>query len=76
MKKSKLKRLVLRLQHDIDALAKSMIMLNEDIKNHQCYCENYKPKTVEFKRFMPVEKVYGGKWDERETGGESGGKKD
>lgn len=73
MKKKQLKRHILRLQHDVDALAKSVIMLNEDIKKHQCYCENYKPKTVTFKRFVPIPEIYGGgEANERKTGGEGG----
>ena len=52
--KKQLKRHILRLQHDVDALSKTVLIISEDIKNHQCHCENYKPKTVTFKRFMEM----------------------
>lgn len=68
--KKRLKRHILRLQHDVDALSKTVAIISEDIKKHQCYCENYKPKTVTFKRFIPLR--FEEESNERTTSGEEG----
>ena len=57
MKKKKLKKQVQTLQHDVDFLVKQVAHLYEDIAKHQCHCENYKPKTVTFKRFVPLPEI-------------------
>ena len=58
MNKKKLKKQVKTLQHDVDFLTKQVALLYEDIAKHQCHCENYKPKTVTFKRYMPLPELY------------------
>ena len=84
MKKKKLKKKLKVLRHDIDGITKAVVNLSNSIAKHHCICENYKPKTVTFKRFVPLpditpwqegkpipklkEEVY-----ERKAGGESGG---
>ena len=52
--KKKTKKRIKMLQHDVDFLTKQVALLYDDIAKHQCHCENYKPKTVTFKRFMPL----------------------
>ena len=52
--KKKTKKKIKRLQHDVDRLAGRMMALNDEILKAQCRCENYKPKMVTFRRFMPL----------------------
>ena len=58
MKVKKMKKQIKILQHDVDFLTKQVALLYEDIAKHQCHCENYKPKTVQFKRFVPLPEIY------------------
>ena len=59
MGKKKLKREIKLLKNDMVQLCRTVCDLSEAISKHQCHCENYKPKTVEFKRFTPLPKFYG-----------------
>lgn len=56
--KKKTKKKIKRLQHDADCLAGQIKILYDEISKAQCRCENYKPKTVTFKRFLPVEELF------------------
>ena len=51
MKKKKLKK-------RIDVLERQVISLADTIAKHQFCCENYKPKTLEWKRFVPFSESY------------------
>lgn len=89
MKKKKLKKRLNVIQHDIDALTRVIRSMGHGCNERTC--ENYKPKTVEFKRYVPLPEIhmmhegYTGEIPtpklkeetyERTTGGESGGKTD
>ena len=56
--KKKHKKQIKQLRHDVDFLTKQVALLYEDIAKHQCHCDNYKPKTVTFKRFVPVPELH------------------
>jgi hypothetical protein len=56
MKKKKLKKQIKELRADMNQLAKQVLCVSEAIAKHQCHCENYKPETVQFKRYIPVAK--------------------
>ena len=56
--KKKTKKKIKMLQHDVDFLKKRVALLNDGIEKHQCYCENYKPKTVTFRRFMQLPELF------------------
>ena len=58
MTKKKLKKRIKTLRHDVDFLAGQVALLINDVKKHHCQCENYKPKTVVFKRFVPITELY------------------
>lgn len=58
MGKKKIKKTLKQMQRDIDELIRVCARLNEDIAKHQCHCENYKPKTVQFKRYVPLPEIY------------------
>ena len=58
MNAKKLKKQVKKLQDDVDFLGKQVAHVYEDIAKHQCHCENYKPNTVTFKRYMPLPELY------------------
>ena len=58
MGKKKLKKKIKQMERDIGALTKICAENVEDILNHQCHCENYKPKTVQFKRYVPLPEIY------------------
>lgn len=78
MKKKKLKKMVDVLQRDVSQLALQVGTLRSDIAKHQCHCENYKPKTVKFHRFLPITEVslFGEGKDERKASGETRGETD
>ena len=59
MKKKKLKKEIKTLKNDMNQVCKQILVISETIAKHQCHCENYKPKTVEFKRFIPLPKMFG-----------------
>lgn len=56
MKKKKLKKQIKELRADMNQLAKQVLIVSETIAKHQSHCENYKPKTVQFKRYIPLPK--------------------
>lgn len=56
--KKKTKKKIKRLQHDVDCLAGQIKILYDEIQKAQCRCENYKPKTVTFRRFMQLPELY------------------
>ena len=70
MGKKKLKKRIKFLEFRVEALTKAMV-------TSDChYCENHKPKTVTFSRYIPLPKIDMEGSYERTTGSESSSKKD
>ena len=58
MKIKKLKKQLKVCQHDINFLVGQVAYLSDALSKHQCNCENYSAKKVEFKRFVPLPELY------------------
>ena len=57
MNKKKLKKEIKVLRAEIDLLARQVAHFGDVITKNHCYCENYKPRTVTFKRFTPLPQI-------------------
>ena len=57
MKKKKLEKKIKELRKEINLITKTIIDVSETINKNTFYCENYKPRTVTFKRYTPLPKI-------------------